>query len=134
VGATAADHLEQLKQIEPMIGADAWVEMADCALATGDLDRAAELYERGVTVPTTYWLLLRPRLLAGAARVAIARRDFETAAERLQTARTYAEERAMKNTYPLLALAEGQLAVARGESAAALAAFERAEQLAAEMG
>jgi ATP/maltotriose-dependent transcriptional regulator MalT len=84
-------------------------------------------------VPTTQWLLNRPRFLIGQAFVQLARGKLDEAAGLIDQARAFVEERAMKFLYPLVAFTDAQVSAARGESEGALEQFGRAEELAAAM-
>ena len=99
----------------------------------GDLDRASELFHKGLTISTAPQNLARPQLLVGSAFVALARSNLDDAAKFVQEAREFAEERAMKHLYPLIAFADAQVSAARGEAERALEQFTLAEELALEM-
>jgi tetratricopeptide (TPR) repeat protein len=130
-------HLQTLKLMEHPMGAAAggaaWVELGYCVLAKGDLEHAEEFFQKGLTVPTTQWLLNRPRFLIGLALVHLARGRTDEAGGLVDQARAFVEERAMKFLYPLIAFADAQVSAARGESERALEQFGRAEELAADM-
>jgi tetratricopeptide (TPR) repeat protein len=110
-----------------------WADMGFCILSRGDLDHAQEFFRKGLTVPTPQGLLNRPRFLIGSALVALARNQVDEAAGLVDEARTFAEERAMKHLYPLVALAEAQVRAACGDAQRALENFARAEALALEL-
>jgi class 3 adenylate cyclase/tetratricopeptide (TPR) repeat protein len=130
-------HLQTLKLMEHPMGAAAggaaWVELGFCVLAKGDLEHAEEFFQKGLTVPTTQWLVNRPRFLIGLAFVQLARGKLDEAAGLVDQARAFIEERAMKFLYPLIAFADAQVSAARGESERALEQFGRAEELAVAM-
>jgi len=130
-------HLQTLKLMEHPMGAAAggaaWVELGFCVLANGDLDHAEEFFQKGLTVPTTQWLLNRPRFLIGLAFVHLIRGRTDEAAGLVDQARAFVEERAMKFLYPVVAFADAQVSEARGKSERALEQFGRAEELAAAM-
>jgi tetratricopeptide (TPR) repeat protein len=130
---TAADHVGGIGEAEAFAGATAWTDLGFIALRFGDLDRAADLFERGLTIPTSFWLLERPRLLIGDALVRLARGDVDGATERVAETRAYAAERAMRYVEPMAAFAEGQIAFAAGDLAAALDRLDRAADLAGQM-
>ena len=117
-----------------VMGAMAWSELGFCVLATGDVDGANALFQKGLTVPTAMKYLARPLLLIGSAFVALARNELEDAEKLVQEAQEFVEERAMKHLYPLVALADGQVSGARGKSERAVESFARGEQVALEMG
>src|SRR5205814_1329043 len=103
-GRTAELHAETLQILEKpggeAAGAIAWVEFGYTALAQGELDRAAEYFERAMTSQSPQKLLQRPLMLTGKAFVALARNRPDEAAALVGEARRYAEERAMKYMYP----------------------------------
>ena len=115
-------------------GALAWADLGFCMLAAGNMDQASEYFEKGLTVSTAFKFLARPMLLVGSAFVALGRNDVATASALVQEAQGFADERAMKHFYPLLSLADAQVRLASGDPGGALASFNRADGLAAEMG
>ena len=111
-----------------------WAELGFCALAAGNVDKAKEYFEKGLSTPTAVWLVTKPQHLMGCAMVSMMRGDLEGAGAQLAEAIAYAEERRMRYFYPFLALAEGMLSNAQGEAAKAIEDFQRAEDFALEMG
>ena len=103
-------------------------------LAAGNVDRAGQFFEKGLTVSTAFKFLARPLLLVGSAFVALARNDATTAAALIQEAQEFVDERSMKHFYPLLSLADAQIRSVTSDSAGALVSFNRAGDLAEEMG
>ena len=77
--------------------------------------------------------LLRSKLLVGATRVALAKGDNNLAANLLQEARTFTEERGMRDLYPLITFTNAQLLTTRGEVDDALEQYDLAEASALEM-
>ena len=77
--------------------------------------------------------LVRPQLLVGSAFVALARDGLDEAEQLVGEARDFVAERDMKHLYPLVALAEAQVNLAKGQNERALEDFERCESLALEM-
>lgn len=130
---TFSQHVGAIGERESDAGATAWAELGFLALRSGDVDRADELFERGLTVPTSFWLIERPRLLTGSAMVRLARGDVDAAAERIEQARAYAEERSMRHIEPSVAYALAQTCFASGDLIGALEQFERAADLAGAM-
>jgi predicted ATPase len=114
-------------------GSSAWVEMGFCYLAVGEIERAEEYFLKGLTIPTTTMNLLHPRLLVGAANVALAKADFDQAAKLAHDARTYADERGMQDQYPLIVFTHAKILSARGSLDQALEQFNLAEALAQKM-
>jgi tetratricopeptide (TPR) repeat protein len=131
--STVSQHVGAIGEQESYAGATAWADLGFLALRFGDLDRADELFDRGLTVPTSFWLTERPRLLIGSALVSLARGEVDSAAERIDEARRYAEERSMRHVEPLVAFAVGQTQFASGDLVGALEQFDRAADLAGEM-
>jgi tetratricopeptide (TPR) repeat protein len=114
-------------------GGTAWADIGFCALQQGNLDQAGELFQKGLTVPTMEGLLQKPRYLVGSALVAVERNRHDEATDFVREAREYAEERGMKHFYPLIAVTNAQVSVARGKAEGALEQFARAEALAITM-
>ncbi len=131
-------HAEALKYVDhpsgSAWGSTAWLEAGMCMLSAGDLDQADELFQKGLTVPTTTMHLNRPQLLIGAAMVAIGREQYGIAEDYLSEAKQFVEDRAMKHEIPSIAFTEGNLLAARGELDQALEMFEQTEELALELG
>lgn len=115
-------------------GGTGWAEVGFRLLASGDVGGAAEMFEKGLTVPTMMGTLEMPYHHIGAARVALARGDAAGAESHLAQARTLVESRGMRHRMPLVELTDGRVRSARGEADGALEAFARAEALAAPMG
>ncbi len=131
---TASSHLEPLNELLQFAGADVMSSMGFGALARGDVDGATQHFERGLTNPSTMWLLQRPVLLVGSAFTRLGRQNVHAASERMREAREYVEQREMRHLYPLLELADGSIHAASGEMDRALEQFTRAEDLASGMG
>jgi class 3 adenylate cyclase/tetratricopeptide (TPR) repeat protein len=115
-------------------GGSAWADLGFCALAQGFDERAGEYFQNGLTTPSVQMYEMRPRLLVGAALVALHQNRIEDAASLLKDAREYAEQRRMKHTYPLINIGEAALNTRRSDSDAALDSYKAAEALAIEMG
>jgi tetratricopeptide (TPR) repeat protein len=124
-------HQHALRLLENPIGAIsgavAWADLGFCALALGDLQLATETIQKGLNYPTMFSQLERARLLAGAALLALARNQLDETTHLVVEAREYAEERRMRQLYPLISLVAGKIHMACGELAAGLSAFESAE-------
>lgn len=114
-------------------GGSAWADIGFCAMAVGNLEKAGEVFQKGLTAPTIMGQLYKPRYLVGSALVALHQRDFESAEKHLEQARAFAEERGMKHLYPEIALATAQLEIALGNPERALEEYVRAETQAMEM-
>ena len=137
-GKTTELHAQAMKVLaeKPLataFGAAAWAELGFCALALGDLDGAAESFQKGLTTPTGARYLLRPALLVGSAFVALGRGNSDQAAGLVLEARQFVEERAMRHFYPLVAFAEAKISAALGDMGSALERFTQAEEEALKM-
>ena len=115
------------------MGAANWAEVGFCALAKGDLEKANELFQMGLTVSTATKYLARPQLLIGSAFVEMSKGNCDDAARLVDEARQYAEERAMKHFYAFVAFADAQVSSAQGRGDHALDSFILAEQQALQM-
>jgi class 3 adenylate cyclase/tetratricopeptide (TPR) repeat protein len=109
-------------------GGTAWADIGFCALAVGNSQLAAQLFEKGLTLPTIQGLQYRVRFLVGSAMIALTHEQFDEAIQLVSKARSFAEERAIKYLYPLIHLTEAQIRAARGEQETALDHFARAEE------
>jgi len=115
-------------------GADCLAELGELALALGDLPRARQMFEQGLTVASTLSRLLRPRLLAGLAALEIAEGRLDDARGHVSEARAYAEARGMRPDVAFVRLTEAHVAEARGEREQAAALFDVAASLAEALG
>ena len=140
IGDSLSDAFNNTQALEIMemplgttMGAMNWADVGFCALAAGDVERASELFQKGLTDSNAVKYLARPLLLVGSAFVALANGDSDEAAKLVAEALEYVEERAMKNFYPLVAFAGAQVNAAWGHEQEALDSFSRAEKLALEL-
>jgi class 3 adenylate cyclase/tetratricopeptide (TPR) repeat protein len=120
----------------PMIAsmsATAWADIGFSALQIGNLDRADEMFQKGLNYPTTMGLMVRANFLLGAAYVALARQQLDAASQFVNDASAYAQARAMTHLYPSIALADARVSAARGEHSRALDQFASAERLALDL-
>ena len=117
-----------------MAGATAWAEIGFCLTAAGQLEKAAEYFQRGLTTPTVPINLQRPRLLVGAAMVDLRLGRLSHAQQGVADTQTFAENNQLIFLLPLVAYAAGCVSAAQDNPAGALAAMERAEQQATSMG
>ena len=90
------------------MGAMNWAEVGFCALAMGDVERASELFHKGLTMSTAMKYLARPQLLVGSAFVELAKGRSDEAAKLVHEARQFVEERAMNHLYAIVAFAGAQ--------------------------
>ena len=127
-------HAQALELMEmplgTVMGAANWAEVGFCALATGDMGRASELFNKGLTISTAMKHLARPQLLVGSAFVELAKGRSDEAAKLVNEARQYVEDRAMQHLY---AFARAQVSAAQGLGDQALDSFTRAEEQALRM-
>ena len=116
-----------------MGGGTAWADLGWCAMSLGDEEIAGESFEKGLHSPTMFMLLEKPRYLAGAALLASRQGRQAEALKLAEEACIYAEERGMRNLYPLMRLTSGKVQAAGGHHEAALQQFaisaQRAEEL-----
>ncbi len=134
---TAALHAEALAMADQplgmVMGGMIWAEIGLCDLATGDADRAQELFRKGLTISTALKLLVRPHLLMGSALIALGQGDLEEAARLIGEAREFADETGMRFVCPFIDMTNGMIAGARGSVDDALQFFTKAEEDAVEM-
>jgi hypothetical protein len=115
------------------MGGTVWADIGFRALLLNNIDLAEQLFQKGLNYPTTMGLVYRPYHLLGMAYVALKRGHLDDAAQYLDTARVYSEERRMKFLSPDLTLASARIWAARGDDERALDQFGQAEQCALEM-
>ncbi|MBI5028897.1 MAG: AAA family ATPase [Chloroflexi bacterium] len=130
-------HTFALGQLEnPMAAAgsaSAFADLGFCALAIGNLDKATELFQNGLTRPTIMALLERPRFFIGQALIALKQNCLDDTRQHMQEARAYVDDHAMKYLMPFVEFVEAQVASGCGEDERALQNYLRAESLASEM-
>ncbi|MEZ4768869.1 MAG: adenylate/guanylate cyclase domain-containing protein [Caldilineales bacterium] len=130
-------HLHALRLLENpagmMGGGTAWADLGWCAMTLGDEEIAGESFEKGLHYPTMFMMIERPRYLAGAALLASRQGRQAEALQLAEEACVYAEERGMRNLYPLMRLASGRAQAARGHHQAALAQFTISAQRAQDL-
>jgi len=130
-------HSQALEILRTPTGAPAggtgWADLGFCALELGQLERADEYFQNGLNSPSIQMYEQRPRMLAGAGLVALARNRPDEAAKLLKEARQYAEDHRMKFIYPLINIGEARVCAAGGDTEAALKHYKAAEELAIEM-
>ncbi len=111
-----------------MANGGAWADIGWCAVNLGNFDAAQNLFERALTHPSFFRLVMRPRNLLGLAQLAQQRGDFDAAEKYVAEARAIAEETAMRPFQAIVALAEGKFFAAQKNHARALECFADAEQ------
>jgi class 3 adenylate cyclase/tetratricopeptide (TPR) repeat protein len=114
-------------------GGTTWVDLGFYELERGNVEQAGQYFDKGLTTPSTEWLIHRPRYLVGGALVALRQGNLGEAARLAQEAKEYAEEHKMRFVYPMIALAQAQVSLARDDIDGALAGFAKAEALGQEM-
>ena len=102
-------------------------------MATGDVERASELFNKGLTISTATKYLARAQLLVGSAFVELAKGRSGEADKLVHEARQFVEERAMQHLYALVAFAGAQVSAAQGRADQALDSFTRPEEQALRM-
>ncbi|HLA97328.1 MAG TPA: adenylate/guanylate cyclase domain-containing protein [Anaerolineales bacterium] len=131
-------HKHALRLLESPVGAltggVVWADLGYCAIAMGDQEMAEQVFQKGLSYPTIFSNLERPRHLAGAGLLACIRGNLDEALSLVEQAQAYARERGMRHLYPLTALAAGQVHLARSEVDKSLASFEQAESDARALG
>jgi len=97
-------------------GGTAWADLGFCALAIGDLELAGEVFQKGLTYPTMFMYVEKARLLAGSAQLALVRGESDEAYRLAEEALAFAEEKKMRNMYPLTNLTMGKVLANQGDS------------------
>jgi class 3 adenylate cyclase/tetratricopeptide (TPR) repeat protein len=115
-------------------GGSAWADLGWCALTLGDTELADELFGKGLNHPTMMMKMERPRHLAGAAAVHLARGERVEALRLAEEALAYAEEHRMNHHYPLARLVLGRALAADDRHEAALSVFEQCASTSRELG
>jgi len=103
-----------------------WADMGWCALEISEQAMAEEMFARGMSEPSMFGQLERPRYLTGMAMLAIQKGDGQKATQYARDARVYVEERQMRHLYPLVEMTAGQVFAYTGEQSQAVGAFGRA--------
>jgi ATP/maltotriose-dependent transcriptional regulator MalT len=134
---TMGFHTQALELMEmplgTVLGAMNWAEVGFCALAAGDVERAGELFRKGLSTSTAMKYLAKPQLLVGSAFVELTKGRSAEAAKLVNEARQYVEDRAMQHLYAFVAFAGAQVSAAQGLVDEALNGFARAEEQALRM-
>lgn len=116
-----------------MANGGVWADIGGSAAQVGNRELAQDLFERALTYPSFFRLIMKPRNLLGLAQLAHVRGDLEIAEGYIDQAREIVAATRMQPFEPLITLAEGNLQAARGEHESALANFDHAAQRAEEM-
>jgi tetratricopeptide (TPR) repeat protein len=124
-------HRHALRLLESPVGAIAggiaWADLGFCAMTLGDFEIAEDSIQKGLNYPTIFSLMERPRLLAGAALLALRKGEIWEARHLIDEARVYTDERTMKHVRPLISLIAGKVYRALAEVEKSLQLFEAAE-------
>ena len=133
-----AFHQHALRLLETptgrMAGASAWADLGLCAITTGDLQLAESVLETGLTYPNILYHMERPRILSGAALLALKKGDLETASQQALASVAFSEEHAMRNHQPFSYLVLGKVYLAAGQYEQALKYSAQAEEIATTLG
>ncbi|MDX1615307.1 MAG: adenylate/guanylate cyclase domain-containing protein [Candidatus Promineifilaceae bacterium] len=123
-------HTHALRLLESPYGsvaaATAWADLGFCALQLDDLEVAADCFEKGLNVPSMPMRFERPRLLSGAAELALVKKEPERALKLARQADDYARRHEMAHIMPQVQLTLGKVLAANDENAQALAALDEA--------
>jgi tetratricopeptide (TPR) repeat protein len=112
----------------------AWVDIGFSQLRLGEAAAAAETFTKGLTVPTTHGVLNRPLFLLGAALADLAQGNVDPAAGAVREARAIVDSAVMMHLSPVVGLAEGLVAAARGDDEVAVQHLVAAEASATRLG
>lgn len=117
-------HTETLEVSEmPMgdqMGAWVWSEIGHCALASGDVEVAEELFHRAIDRRTVAMYISRPAAQQGLVDVAVSRGDLDSARDRLDELREYVRGHNMTSALPSLLMTEAKVSGALGDHARAI--------------
>ncbi len=102
------------------MGAWVWSEIGHCALESGDVDTAEELFHRALDRRTVAMYMSRHEALQGLVDVAVARGHLDEARDHLDTLREYVQDHGMTNALPILLMTEAKVAGATGDHAGAV--------------
>jgi predicted ATPase/class 3 adenylate cyclase len=110
-----------------MTGGTAWADLGFCAVAIGDLELAAEVFHKGLNYPTLFMYVEKARLLAGSAQLALAKGDSDEAFQLAEEALAFAQEKQMRNIYPLAYFTMGKVHASKDEFSAAIEFYGKTE-------
>ncbi|MGB8647723.1 MAG: adenylate/guanylate cyclase domain-containing protein [Anaerolineae bacterium] len=126
-------HMQSLKLMESPMGAaaggTAWIDIGFCAMLQGNFEIAGGLFQKGLAYPTMFGYYNKPQFLIGSALVSLAGGRLDEAEHLVEEARSFVEEREMRNLYPSVALTHGQVLAAQHKDEQALELFARAVEL-----
>jgi len=109
----------------------AWADLGFCALSIGDLELADEVFQKGLNYPTMFMYVEKARLLAGSAQLALVRGDIDGARRLAEEALAFANEKQMRNMYPLTYLTMGKVHASSDDLETAAEFYNKAEKEAA---
>ncbi|MDX1415533.1 MAG: AAA family ATPase [Candidatus Promineifilaceae bacterium] len=116
-----------------LTGGVTWADLGYCAMQLGDLEMAGEAFQQGLHQKSMFMEVERPRLLAGAAQLALSRGDLEQAQTLAEEALVFAQEKKMRHMLPLASLTMGKVLSQHGDYEAAQSFLEESEQDAQEL-
>jgi len=129
-----AVHEETLRTLDAPMGeamaATNLCEVGYCALDLGKDEEAGELFSRAIDSRSATMFLIRPRVLLGAATVALNRGDTDSAENYVASADEFVEERSMAHMRPFVALTRGDIKAQMGAREEALQAYDNSIELA----
>jgi ATP/maltotriose-dependent transcriptional regulator MalT len=100
----------------------------------GEFEKAADMFQKGLTTPTITINLEQSRLMHGQALLALEQGEPGKAAGLLHEARIIAHQQGMKIIYPQIEFSEGRTSFTQGDLEDAADKLDQAEALALEMG
>jgi tetratricopeptide (TPR) repeat protein len=127
-------HRHALRLLETPAGAitgsTVWADLGFCAITLNDYQLAEECFKKGLDNSTIFSFMERARLLAGSALLALEKGERDKANRLIDEARVYAEERGMRQLYPLIELIAGKVYTVSDQVEKGLQSFNQAEALA----
>ncbi len=138
VESTQQLHQQSLEAIEKplgtVMGAMAWGDIGFCALILGDAEKAAEMFDKGLNVPSATKIISKPQLLMGQGMLQMMDGDIPAALATLGEAQKLAEADKMQHYSPFFGLMRGMMKEAAGEQESALESFNESKTKALRLG
>ena len=113
---------------DPRALAGALRGQASCARYEGELEQAEESYSAALELATTHWRAIIPTLEDGLGMVALARRDYATARERITRALDQAVMEGQRQLQVVFSADLAAVALLAGDDAAAATHLDQVEQ------
>jgi class 3 adenylate cyclase/tetratricopeptide (TPR) repeat protein len=107
------------------LGAWLWAEIGHCHLATGNVDRAKELFDRALNQRTAPMHLMRPTALVGMIEVALAEGRHDDARTLHTELDEYVTSRKMLDQYASIPFMAGRIAAASDDHDTAIEHFDQ---------